>query len=674
MKKISLCMILKNEAKTIEQSLQSVIPIIDEFIIGIDKSTTDLTAQIVEKTLANHIHVIIEQFEWQDDFAKARNHFIDKASNPYVFILDGHEYLTTESISYLEQFKKTDAEPDVVDVNVFIQRDNGSQSFFQQPRLFRNHIRYDYAIHNTILHMDNRTVMPQVIIMHDQPAERQKARIEQKAGMNVRRLEKLYEQTGESRHCFYIGNTYYEQGKFGQAIDWYKRYITESTFESERYQARLFLSECYKKSGMMEKSKDVLFDCFQDESYRNEHMMALGDYYYERGHYRNAEHYYRLASSISLPMNFFMIEKDFYTWLPWHKIMQACMKQGDVEGTLSAIKKGKVIAPEVAEFQFVEKRIKEELNKKSIKKKGNIYFVATHNSFIIPIVEYLQKDYHCILESKFNPQNAKFAKLIWCEWADHNAIAVSNYETQAKKILRLHSYEAFVPDFMNHIKFENFDRRIYVARHIEYRVLNHINGNSSNTEKHDHDLIIPNSINLDNYYIAENKTSNNKIAWAGYLRSVKGIQLLLHIANEFNDYEFHIAGLFQEKDLEEFFKYYIDNNNLNNVISYPWQSDLTSFFEDKTYIISTSFRESTHLTVLEGMACGLQPLIYDWPGCKDIYSDNWIWAGHNDLKNLLTKKVNFQKNRQFIRENYSDKKWLPKIEELIEEIYNEIEV
>ncbi len=80
---ISLCMIVKNEEQTLARCLDSVADLMDEIII-VDTGSTDQT-----KTIAARYTDRVYTFDWNDDFASARNESLDKATCSYILWLDG---------------------------------------------------------------------------------------------------------------------------------------------------------------------------------------------------------------------------------------------------------------------------------------------------------------------------------------------------------------------------------------------------------------------------------------------------------------------------------------------------------------------------------------------------------------------------------------------------------
>ena len=103
---ISLCMIAKDEEKSIGQCLNSAKDIADEIII-IDTGSTDRTKEIAKKYNAR-----IFDFKWSDDFSAARNEGIRHAAKDWVLVLDADETLDEKgkkTIKELINDKETDA-------------------------------------------------------------------------------------------------------------------------------------------------------------------------------------------------------------------------------------------------------------------------------------------------------------------------------------------------------------------------------------------------------------------------------------------------------------------------------------------------------------------------------------------------------------------------------------
>lgn len=82
---LSLCMIVRNEARMLGPCLFGIKPLVDEIIL-IDTGSLDRTAD-VGRLFGAQVHA----FAWCDDFAAARNFALTKASGEWILVLDADE-------------------------------------------------------------------------------------------------------------------------------------------------------------------------------------------------------------------------------------------------------------------------------------------------------------------------------------------------------------------------------------------------------------------------------------------------------------------------------------------------------------------------------------------------------------------------------------------------------
>jgi len=96
---ISVCMIVKNEETVLNRILNCIKDFADEIII-VDTGSTDKTKSIALKYTDK-----VFDFQWCDDFAKARNFSFNKAEKDYIMWLDADDYISKENIQKIIDLK-----------------------------------------------------------------------------------------------------------------------------------------------------------------------------------------------------------------------------------------------------------------------------------------------------------------------------------------------------------------------------------------------------------------------------------------------------------------------------------------------------------------------------------------------------------------------------------------
>lgn len=93
-------MIVKNEERILKRCLDSIRDIMDEIII-VDTGSTDRTKEIAKKYTDK-----VYDYEWKDDFSKARNFSFSKATMEYIYVADADEVMDEENKERFLQLKR----------------------------------------------------------------------------------------------------------------------------------------------------------------------------------------------------------------------------------------------------------------------------------------------------------------------------------------------------------------------------------------------------------------------------------------------------------------------------------------------------------------------------------------------------------------------------------------
>ncbi|MHB8076896.1 glycosyltransferase [Desulfosporosinus fructosivorans] len=155
-KRISLTMIVCNEAAHLADCLESVIDKVDEIII-VDTGSTDDTVSIAEHYTSN-----VYFFPWNNDFSAARNFAIEHVSGDWILALDADEEVHFQDTLSFHSLINTEKDKEAFLLPILnpISDSTGEYNTFYVLRLFRNNGNYRYIgkIHEQVSIQDQHNV------------------------------------------------------------------------------------------------------------------------------------------------------------------------------------------------------------------------------------------------------------------------------------------------------------------------------------------------------------------------------------------------------------------------------------------------------------------------------------------------------------------------------------
>ncbi|MDD5342816.1 MAG: glycosyltransferase [Smithella sp.] len=189
--------------------------------------------------------------------------------------------------------------------------------------------------------------------------------------------------------------------------------------------------------------------------------------------------------------------------------------------------------------------------------------------------------------------------------------------------------------------------------------------------------VIQNGLNPDLYTFIDRKPGF-ELAFMGEIGHKKGnmllIQLLANLVKIDSRYRLSIAGQIYEMRFDLYIENFVKENGLeNNIRHVGFVTDKNEFFKDKQYIICTSPWEGQNISVMEGMLCGLKPVIHNFPGSKQVYSERYIWNTVDEAIAMI-KSDNYcsLEYRELVESRYNQKQQVEKTGMILDKLTKEI--
>ncbi|MGE4214251.1 MAG: glycosyltransferase [Anaerotignaceae bacterium] len=223
MNSISLCMIVKNEEKYIEQCLSSVASIVKEIII-VDTGSTDNTLE-----LARRFNPKVFEYPWDSNFGNARNHSLAQATGDWILVLDADEAIYSEDLEKLTDIVQTTKSNEIAlkfhNFTSEVSEENYNTHI--GVRLFKNYcFRYEGAIHEQLVPtneiISRNPYITDIRVRHYGYLRSNAG--QKKRERNVPIIQKILDENpNDSFQLFNMGNEYMSLDDFNKALYYFEK-------------------------------------------------------------------------------------------------------------------------------------------------------------------------------------------------------------------------------------------------------------------------------------------------------------------------------------------------------------------------------------------------------------------------------------------------------------------
>lgn len=310
-------MIVKNEERVLERALKSVENIADEIVV-VDTGSTDQTKKIAMKYTDK-----VYDFEWCDDFAKARNYSFSKATMDYCMWLDADDIIMDEDKEGLINLKKTlskDTSVVMMKYNAEFDHNNKPTFTYYRERILRrkDNFKWEGFVHEVIC--------PRGKVFYSDIAITHSKKISSDLNRNLRIFRKKLTEgvVFTPREIFYYARELFYHQYFQDAISEFKRFLnTKKGWKENNISACQFLGYCYYNLGDIQEAISWLLNSLYYDVPRAEVCCDLSRYFYELNCYEQSIYWSAVALSCQRDdTSGAFVSPDCYDYIPY---MQLCL-------------------------------------------------------------------------------------------------------------------------------------------------------------------------------------------------------------------------------------------------------------------------------------------------------------------------------------------------------------
>jgi glycosyltransferase involved in cell wall biosynthesis len=205
------------------------------------------------------------------------------------------------------------------------------------------------------------------------------------------------------------------------------------------------------------------------------------------------------------------------------------------------------------------------------------------------------------------------------------------YES-AKNIVFLRRYELFDGGLAK-VQWEDVSDLICVNSWIKTIAEEVLSGKGVSTKVH----LIYNGTDINRWRFKE-RGHGKRIGMACHVHPKKNLPLAIQVLGKLpEDYSLHIAGDIQDPCTAEYLNH-LGKTLRRKVYLYGHvpTNQLSLWWEQMNYCLSSSISEGNPNNVIEAMAKGLKPVIHNWPGAEDQFPEDLRFSTPEEAAQMIT--------------------------------------
>ncbi len=191
-------------------------------------------------------------------------------------------------------------------------------------------------------------------------------------------------------------------------------------------------------------------------------------------------------------------------------------------------------------------------------------------------------------------------------------------------------------------------------------------------------VVVPNGIDLGRYTLRRRERGKH-LACIGCLTTEANPALLVQCMQKLHyidpGYRLSFAGNFENSLLEQYLRHMVRTLNLEDVVTFePPCGELNHWLSDKHFIVAAGISENQVEALLAGMACGLKPVIHNFPGADKLFPQRHLFnIAEQFCELVLARDYEPEQYCKFVERHYRIEEQLGRINGILQQLEAEIE-
>jgi hypothetical protein len=141
-------------------------------------------------------------------------------------------------------------------------------------------------------------------------------------------------------------------------------------------------------------------------------------------------------------------------------------------------------------------------------------------------------------------------------------------------------------------------------------------------------------------------------------------------------YRLFFSGPFESPSLEQYVRYMIQTLDLADVVFFePHPGDLNGWLSDKHFVVAGGIGENQVEALLTGMACGLKPVIHNFPGAGRLFPTRYLFnIAEQFCEQVLSQDYEPESYRRFVQERCPLHEQLKTVNGILSQLETEIDL